>query len=150
MVKMKVLIDERISLDEILEELKPGSGAVVFFVGVVKPKGGKVKELIYEIHPKFKEFVERIVREELERCKANDMVVIQYKGPRKVGEVTLIIASSSESREEAFCAVRNVLERIKHEAPVWKLEVREDGSYWLIGDKEIKRDTGGASSSGSH
>ncbi len=138
---MKVLIDEKVSLDNILEMIKGGSGAVVFFVGVVKPKGGKVKELVYELHPKFKEFVERILEEELKRCGGNDAVVIQYSGPRKVGEITLIIAASSESREQAFCVVRNVLERIKHEAPVWKLERREDGEYWLIGDKEVKRNT---------
>ncbi len=137
----RVLVtDKDYSIDEAISKvLEEETGAVVVFVGYVKPKGGRVKELVYEIHPDFPEFVERIIEQVLEKYKAQDAYVVQFKGPRKIGEKTLIIAVSSETRDQAFEATREILERIKHEAPVWKLEKRIDGEYWLSGDKEIRR-----------
>ncbi len=137
----RVLVTEGdFSVDEAVSKvLEEETGAVVVFVGYVKPKGGKVKELVYEVHPDFPAFVENIIEQALKKHGAQDAYVVQFEGPRKVGEKTLIIAVSSETREQAFNAAREILERIKHEAPVWKLEKRVDGEYWLAGDKEIRR-----------
>ena len=137
----RVLVTEGdFSVDEAVSKvLEEETGAVVVFVGYVKPKGGKVKELVYEVRPDFPAFVENIIKQALKKHGAQDAYVVQFEGPRKVGEKTLIIAVSSETREQAFNAAREILERIKHEAPVWKLEKRVDGEYWLAGDKEIRR-----------
>ena len=137
----RVLVTEGdYSVDKAISKvLDEETGAVVVFVGYVKPKGGKVKELVYEVHPDFPKFVERIIDEALKKYEAQDAYVVQFEGPRRVGEKTLIIAVSSDTRDQAFSAAREILERIKHEAPVWKLERRVDGEYWLSGDKEIKR-----------
>ncbi len=132
--------DEDFSVDKAIEGLaKPDTGAIVVFVGTVKSKGGKVKELIYEAHPSLKEIMEKIVDEVVKAYKAHDARVVQFLGPRRVGQKTLIIAVSAEDRDTAFNAARELLERLKHEPPIWKREVRADGEYWIAGDKEIRR-----------
>ena len=138
----RVILTEREdwSLDDLVEELEgPEWGATVIFVGRVKSKNSKVKELIYEAHPRVAEFMERIVEEELKKAGAGDARVVQFLGPRKVGQKTLIVAVSSEDRESAFKAAREILERLKHEPPIWKREVRTDGEYWIAGEGEYKR-----------
>jgi len=132
--------EEDWSLDGLVEELgDPESGATVIFVGTVKSKGSKVLELIYEAHPSVKEFMEKIVEEELKKWGALDARVVQFLGPRKVGQKTLIIAVSGKDRESAFKAAREILERLKHEPPIWKREVRTDGEYWITGEGELRR-----------
>jgi len=129
-----------VDLNELVEEVNvPEAGAVVLFVGTVKSKGGKVKKLIYEAHPSVKDFMEKIVEEELQKHGALDARVVQFLGPREVGQKTLVIAVSAVSRGEAFKAAREMLERLKHEPPIWKREVREDGEYWISGEGEVKR-----------
>jgi molybdopterin synthase catalytic subunit len=51
---------------------------------------------------------------------------------------------SAVNREVAFRVAREALERVKHEVPIFKLERRDDGDYWVVGDgrripKEKKR-----------
>jgi molybdopterin synthase catalytic subunit len=62
------------------------------------------------------------------------VLIWHYTGARKPGEITLIIATVGKSRDEAISAARVILERVKREVPIFKLEKREDGEYWIIGD----------------
>ncbi len=131
---------EEMDLDEIVKNLShPESGAVVLFVGLVKSKGGTVRELVYEAHEDIEKFINEKIEEVVRKRNLIDAFVVQYLGARKVGEKTLVVATSARSREEAFEGARELLEKMKHEIPIWKLEKRIDGEYWLVGDKEIKR-----------
>jgi molybdopterin synthase catalytic subunit len=137
----KVLItDKDVSIDEVISKLQTEEvGAIVTFVGFVKSKGGKVKELVYEAHDDLEMFIDKHVNEIISKYDVEDAFVVQFVGSRKVGEKTLIVAVAAKGREEAFKAARELLERLKHEIPIWKLERRVDGEYWLVGDKELRR-----------
>ncbi len=39
----------------------------------------------------------------------------------------MIVAVSAPHRDEAFVAARDAIDRIKSEAPIWKVEVDADG-----------------------
>ncbi|ALU12393.1 hypothetical protein EYM_03190 [Ignicoccus islandicus DSM 13165] len=135
-----VTFDKDIDVNEVIKDLSnPESGAIVLFVGFVKSKGGLVKELVYEAHEDLEKFIEEKIDEVVRERNLIDALVVQFLGPRKVGEKTLIVATSATSREEAFQGARELLEKMKHEVPIWKLERRVDGEYWLVGDKELKR-----------
>ncbi|MEM0005949.1 MAG: molybdenum cofactor biosynthesis protein MoaE, partial [Ignisphaera sp.] len=56
------------------------------------------------------------------------------------GEKALYIAVIAKNRKEAINVLSRILERVKHEVPIFKLERRDDGEYWIIGEsKRIKR-----------
>jgi MoaE-MoaD fusion protein len=40
----------------------------------------------------------------------------------------VIVAASAAHRGEAFAGARAVIDRVKAEAPIWKVEVEEDGT----------------------
>ena len=45
-----------------------------------------------------------------------------------LGEPSVIVAASAAHRGEAFSGARAVIDRVKAEAPIWKVEIGEDGS----------------------
>lgn len=136
-----------LSLDDMVKELAVrssmrGGGALVIFVGFVKGvvDGVKVEELRYEA---YEPFASRKI-EEIERSIESKEGVIEARifhrvGELKPSETTLYIVTSAINRDIAFEAAREALERVKREVPIFKLEVREDGEYWVVGDRRIKR-----------
>jgi molybdopterin converting factor subunit 1 len=49
-------------------------------------------------------------------------------GPVRAFEASIAIAVSAPHREAAFTGAREILDRIKAEAPIWKVELAADGS----------------------
>jgi molybdopterin synthase catalytic subunit len=132
--------DEKVDLNAIVEKLSKidlESGAISIFIGVVKGsvEGHKVHELVYESAEEAAiEQLKNIATEEGVKHGLSGVLIWHYTGARKPGEVTLIIATVGKSRDEAISAARVILERVKREVPIFKLEKREDGEYWIIGD----------------
>ena len=57
--------------------------------------------------------------------------IVHRLGALAVGEASIAIAAASPRRDAAFHAARRALERVKAEAPIWKLERYADGgSTW--------------------
>jgi molybdopterin synthase catalytic subunit len=132
--------DEKVDLNAIVEKLSKidlESGAISIFIGVVKGsvEGHKVHELVYESAEEAAiEQLKNIATEEGVKHSLSGVLIWHYTGARKPGEITLIIATIGRSRDEAISAARVILERVKREVPIFKLEKREDGEYWIIGD----------------
>jgi molybdopterin synthase catalytic subunit len=60
--------------------------------------------------------------------------VAHAKGRLAVGDLAVVIAVGSPHRDEAFRACREVIETVKHQAPIWKQEHFVDGaSEWSEG-----------------
>jgi len=137
-------------LEEVLSALGEDVGAVAVFVGRVKGivEGKSVDALEYEVlEPHATLALQKICEEEVGKHNLAGVRVYHKRGVAKVGEPVLFIAAASERRREALEALREILERVKHEAFVWKLERREDGEYWVLGDS--KRVPRGQASSAS-
>lgn len=140
---------EDIDHEELLEKALSGSGgeagAVLLFLGVVKGvvDGAKVLELDYEAYEPFasqklQEMAEAIGR----RYGLKTLVIRHVRGSKRPGEKTLAILAVANSRDQAFKGVLEALERVKTEVPIFKLERREDGDYWVVGDRRRRRSTG--------
>ncbi len=111
-----------------------GKGAVVVFVGNVRNSfGGRpVERITYSAYPAMAERrLERIVRE-LEAAEPGTRVeVVHGLGTIEVGDASVVIATASAHRRQAYDTNRLALERLKVEVPIWKREHYRDGkSAW--------------------
>ena len=141
LVDVKILSEkDRVDFNALINELTHGdheSGALAIFIGFVKGKIGdsEVYELEYDaIKDVAIKQLEKIAREEADNYDLRSVVVWHYIGELKPGDITVIIAATSVNRDSAIKAIKEILERVKKEVPVFKLEKRSDGEYWVIGD----------------
>lgn len=112
----------------------PGAGAVVTFLGTVRDRtaGNEVLALEYEAYDSMAErFFRRIAGEISERWPEARTAIEHRVGRLAVGEVSVAIAVSHPHRAAAFDACRHAIERLKADVPIWKKEIRGDGSIWV-------------------
>jgi MoaD family protein len=131
-------IDINREVMEIIEKTAPlGGGGVVIFVGYVKGKvdNANVKVLEYEAYEPYATLKIREI-EEWAKKQAGVLEVRIYHsvGSLRPGDITLYVFVSAVNREVAFRVARETLEKVKHEVPIFKLERRDDGDYWVVGD----------------
>ena len=114
----------------------PGAGALVLFCGTVRNEtaGRAVVALEYEAYAPM---AERVLREIAETARARHgchAVAVEHRvGRLEVGDVSVAIATSAPHRAQAYDASREVIERLKREAPIWKREVYADGASAWVG-----------------
>jgi molybdopterin synthase catalytic subunit len=102
----------------------PRAGAVVLFEGVTR----SVPELDYEAYVEMAEpKLTAIAAAEAERHRLCAVAVEHRTGTVPLGEPSVIVAVSAPHRGEAFAGARAVIDRVKAEAPIWKVEVDESG-----------------------
>jgi len=140
---------EDLKLERVVEILKAGDemgevGGIASFLGTVKRSvedGGRVEELVYEnIRSAAEEAVKKIAEEEAMKWGLKGIAVIHRIGRLKPGEPTMLVAVAAASRKQAFPALEETVERVKSEVPIFKLERREDGDYWIVGErKRVKK-----------
>jgi molybdopterin converting factor subunit 1 len=116
-----------ISLDALLAQVRdPRAGAVVTFQGVTR----EVAELEYEAYEEMaSERIHTIVSEVCERHDVCRAAAQHRLGTVPLSEPSVAVAVSAPHRAEAFAAAREIIDRIKQEAPIWK---REEGE-WVDG-----------------
>ena len=111
-------------------------GAIVTFVGTVRAanQGRQVLRLEYEaFEPLALRAFATIAAEARQRWPSARMALHHRTGPVALGEASVVIATASPHRAEAFEACRYVIERVKQIAPVWKREFFEGGDVWIEG-----------------
>ena len=141
------VIRDKLDLNEVIDELSryssEGAGALVIFIGIVKGMvdGEKIKELEYSIYePYASEKLNEIAVSESEDDEIYDVRVYHRIGRFESGEPTVYIFVSAKNRDKAFKKAKKILERVKHEPYIFKLEKREDSEYWVLGDgKRVKK-----------
>jgi len=133
-----IITQSPISLDEFLKNhaVAPDCGASAHFTGIVRNhhKGRAVKKLFYECYQPMAEKVIRKITDEVKNEWGVEKVdVVHRMGELVVGDIAVAIAVSSHHRDEAFSACRAMVDRIKHEVPIWKKEFYQDGTCdWVF------------------
>ncbi len=98
----------------------PAAGAVVLFEGVTR----EVPELDYEAYAEMAEPKLRAIGEEVAAAYGLSAVALEHRtGTVPLGEPSVIVAASAPHRGEAFDGARSLIDRVKAEAPIWKVEV---------------------------
>lgn len=111
----------------------PDAGAVVMFHGIIRNHDGgeSVRALDYSCHPEAERFLAEIVAEEVARSGVR-MAAVHRVGALTIGDAALVAAAASAHRREAFEAIERLVERIKHEVPIWKRQHFAAGvSEWV-------------------
>ncbi|MBS7658666.1 MAG: molybdenum cofactor biosynthesis protein MoaE [Candidatus Bathyarchaeia archaeon] len=120
-----------------IKECEDGEdGAIGIFLGIVRGETYQKERVAYLEFDAYKEKAEeafkKIAEEIKEQYKITNVLIHHVMGQVKVGEKIMMIAVSGKSRKDVFPALREIVERVKQEAPLWKKETLEDGrSYWI-------------------
>lgn len=112
------------------------TGAVTTFVGRVRRQnaGRLVLWLEYEAYaPLAIASFERIAGEAAERWPGTNLAIAHRVGRLSIGDASIVIATASAHRREAFAACRYGIERVKQISPIWKHEHFEGGAVWVEG-----------------
>jgi molybdopterin synthase catalytic subunit/molybdopterin converting factor small subunit len=122
-----VVTAEPLSLDALIARVRdPRAGAVVTFQGVTR----EVEKLDYEAYAEMADGrIRAIVTEAVERHGLCAAAAEHRVGEVPLSEPSVAVAVSAPHREEAFAGAREIIDRIKAEAPIWK---KEEGD-WVTG-----------------
>ena len=117
--------EEPLSVEAVASAVgRPAAGAIVTFQGTTR----EVDRLVYEAYVEMAE--ERIasILTDCIRGHGLEAAAAEHRiGTVRLGEPSVVVAASAAHREEAFAGAREAIDRIKAEAPIWKLEVEETG-----------------------
>lgn len=138
-----ILAQQPIDLNALSAQIvTPATGAVALFSGYVRGETQQEKGVLqtmrleYEAyepmaHAKMKQVAEEI-RERWPLVQG--IAMVQRVGRLEVGQPTVLIACAAGHRDQGcFEAARYGIDRLKEIVPVWKKEIRPDGSHWVEG-----------------
>lgn len=109
-------------------------GALVTFTGMARNQSGgrQVTRLEYECYDSMaRKELEKIGSDALARWPVTNCIIVHRFGVVEIGESSICIAVSSPHRDEAFQAVRYIIDTIKKTVPIWKKEFYSDGAVWV-------------------
>ncbi len=110
------------------------AGALANFVGYCRDetRGKPVQELFIEQYPGFtQKEIERLAGEVARAQGTLDLMVVHRVGPIRPGEAIVLVAALHAHRNQAFEAVRVLMDYLKTDAPLWKRETGPDGARWI-------------------
>ncbi|MGZ4942122.1 MAG: molybdenum cofactor biosynthesis protein MoaE [Halobacteriota archaeon] len=127
-------LPEWITLDSLVQavRLHPDSdkaGAILTFTGVVR---GEAVALDFDIYDeKAQQQIDSIIRDLTGRVGIIDVKIHHKAGRIERGEDIVYIVVEAAHREEGFKALRDAIERLKAEVPIWKKELKEHSAKWV-------------------
>lgn len=114
--------------------LGPDRGGLVTFSGVVRDHTGDhtVTRLEYEAYRPMALKVMAQIRGEVEAAYPTVRVACWHRlGVLPIGEIAVVVAAAAPHRAPAFAACQMFIDRLKEDVPIFKREVRDDGSVWV-------------------
>ncbi len=125
------VLDEPLSADRLADLVATDhSGAIVTFQGTTRD----VDSLDYEAYaPMAEERIRAILADALAAHDVEGVAAEHRVGSVPRREPSVVVAVASAHRGPAFAAAREVIDRIKAEAPIWKREVEGDEGTWVEG-----------------
>ncbi len=125
--------DQPLVLDPLVARVRdPRAGAVVVFEGVTR----EVDKLEYEAYVEMaEEKMAAIVAEAVERHGLCAAAAEHRVGDVPLSEPSVAVAVSAPHRGEAFAGAREIIDRLKAEAPIWKKEIEGGEERWVEGTR---------------
>ncbi len=111
------------------------SGGLTLFVGRVRDHdGGKgVEGLDYSAHPSALEKLTEVCERIAEQYDVHGVAAVHRTGTLAIGDIAVIVATTTAHRGEAFDASRALIDTLKSEVPIWKHQRFGDGSDEWVG-----------------
>lgn len=131
------VVERDIAAEALAKEVAgPGNGAIALFIGTVRSsnEGKPVTGIEYSSYREMAEEEMTTILGEALRSHAFANAVVEHRiGKLEVGEASIGVAVSSPHRRAALDALDYIVEEVKRRAPVWKLELYEDGTREWVG-----------------
>jgi molybdopterin synthase catalytic subunit len=135
-VRLVALRDTPLDVSEVLAALEDdAAGGLVLFVGRVRDHdGGKgVDGLEYTAHPsaaqKLTEVCDRVAAD----FDVHAVAAVHRVGTLAVGDLAVVLATTSAHRGTSFEASRALIDTLKAEVPIWKHQRFADGTEEWVG-----------------
>ncbi len=123
----------------------PKAGAVVLFSGETRDNsnGKEVAFLEYEAQESLAvTMIENILSKAKQKWNLNICMAQHRTGRVGVSECAVAVITASAHRSEAYAANRFIIDKIKHEVPIWKCEYFTDGAKEWGGNCNCHKITG--------
>ena len=130
-VRLAAVTSEPLNLAAVSAAVRDArAGAVVCFEGVTRA----VDALDYEAYAEMaREKLRAIGEEEAARHGLCAVALVHRTGRVPLSEPSVIVAASAPHRGEAFAGARALIDRVKAEAPIWKVELTAEGAQRVEG-----------------
>lgn len=119
----------------ILKVSSPSCGAALTFAGTVRADldaGRAVVQITYEGYETMAESALRAIAGRAAKKYGVKVAVEHRLGILRIGEISIGIAVASPHRSDGFSALRDIIEDVKRDMPIWKKEEFSDGaSEWV-------------------
>jgi molybdopterin synthase catalytic subunit len=135
-VALVALRSDVVSVDEVLAAVgDDGSGGTAVFVGTVRDADDarRVLSLRYDAHPSAETVMAGVVRRIAAAPDVRRVAAVHRVGELAVGDIAVVVAAACGHREAAFIACRRLIDEIKAEVPIWKLQRFADGDDEWVG-----------------
>lgn len=111
------------------------SGALTLFVGRVRDHdGGKgVHGLDYTAHPSALDRLRDVCERIADEYAVHGVAAVHRTGTLSIGDIAVVVATTSAHRDAAFQASRALIDTLKAEVPIWKHQRFEDGTQEWVG-----------------
>ena len=113
-----------------------GCGSIVSFLGLTRGSddGVEVHHLEFDAWAeKLPEALHELATEAINQFGVSSIAMSHRTGVVLPGEDIVCIHVASPHRKEGFAACAWLIDELKAQAPVWKKEVRADGTHWKEG-----------------
>lgn len=110
------------------------AGAIGTFTGIVREIAGEevTKSLEFESYDTVaRERIANIERELKQKEGIVDVLIHHKTGRIEAGDDIVFIVVAAGHRQELFPVLREAIERVKDEVPIWKKEINISGEYWV-------------------
>lgn len=143
---MQYITDKHIDVNGLMALYQDDeAGAVVIFNGTVR-KTSFAKQVSHLFYEAALEIAEKMMLEIISEAKSkwnlSSVFAIHRIGEVKIGESAVLVITATPHRKEAYDANRFIIEKIKHELPLWKCEYFVDGTKKWGGNCNCQEITG--------
>lgn len=112
----------------------PFCGGISAFIGTVRndTKGKEVKQLDFSTYkPMAIKEMQKIADLAIEKFAIEKIAIHHAEGMLQIGDIPVIITTSSKHRDAAFKACQFAIDTLKETVPIWKKEYFSDGEVWV-------------------
>ena len=105
--------------------------------------GKEVAHLEFEAQEKLAaKMIQEILEQATQKWQLNIAVAQHRLGKVGISECAVVVITASPHRKEAYDANRYIMDRLKHEVPIWKCEYFTDGTHKWGGNCNCAEITG--------
>jgi molybdopterin synthase catalytic subunit len=123
--------DEPLDLQRVYELVATEAGSSIVTFSAVTTEVEKLHFEAYEEMARAR--IDQIVEDLMQSYRLEAIVVEHRVGGVSTGQPSVIVAVSARERPAAFAAAREAIDRVKAEAPIWKLEIDSGYRSWVRG-----------------